>query len=374
MKVAVFLLQSWLKSVFTTMFTFALLSACLLSVGSARGLQTTAEEVASDTDVKQALKEMLANAPSKELMERAAEQFDAFREDLKADPNLLEELEANVAAVGEALSRGHPLNPTKSLATLMLAANPVVFEAPGSLGRLAKTSRNVDAMMDAEEPPASLKDLAKKLNPVIGYFDPLALGTGEFWDQSNEATVGFLRHAEIKHGRVAMAAFVGYLAQSNGFYFPWKLTGDTYFKDIAAAGSPPDQWDALPQASKLQILLFIGFLEFWSESSYVLEQDGSKHYMRGGQPGKFPSFNELPHPVPFNLWDPFKLAKGKNREKLDKSLLAEVNNGRLAMIGIMGFLAEQKVPGAVPFLKDLVKPYAGEVMAPFFVESDFKLF
>ena len=36
------------------------------------------------------------------------------------------------------------------------------------------------------------------------------------------------------------------------------------------------------------------------------------------------------------------------------------------MIGIMGFLAEQKVPGSVPALGDIgLKPYAGEVMAPF---------
>jgi hypothetical protein len=35
------------------------------------------------------------------------------------------------------------------------------------------------------------------------------------------------------------------------------------------------------------------------------------------------------------------------------------------MIGIFGFLAESKIPGSVPALSGLVKPYAGEYMAPF---------
>merc|ERR1712216_475512 len=123
-------------------------------------------------------------------------------------------------------------------------------------------------------------------------------------DQSQEATIGFLRHAEIKHGRVAMAAFVGYCVQSN-FHFPWKLTGEISFDDIAAAGGPPDQWDALPTNAKLQIILFIGFLEFWSENNYVLASSGQTHYMRGGKPGAFPSLKkEIPHPIPFELFDP----------------------------------------------------------------------
>merc|ERR1719411_128225 len=70
---------------------------------------------------------------------------------------------------------------------------------------------------------ADLELIAKKCNPTIGFYDPLNLAQADFWGQSNEATVGFLRHAEIKHGRVAMAAFVGYCIQSN-WHFPWAQT------------------------------------------------------------------------------------------------------------------------------------------------------
>jgi hypothetical protein len=87
----------------------------------------------------------------------------------------------------------------------------------------------------------------------------------------DKETIGWFRHAEIKHGRVAMAATVGYLVQSLGIHFPWNLQAPlgpvgkdipvVSFADISAAGGPADQWDALPSAAKAQIIIAVGFLE-----------------------------------------------------------------------------------------------------------------
>jgi hypothetical protein len=70
--------------------------------------------------------------------------------------------------------------------------------------------------------------------------------------------------------------------------------------------------------------------------------------------------------VPLNLYDPFNFNAKKSDEWKAKKLQTEINNGRLAMIGLMAFLSEGAVPGAVPALKGLV-PATGEVnvMAPF---------
>jgi len=219
------------------------------------------------------------------------------------------------------------------------------------------------------ETASDLEELAVKLNPKVGFWDPIGLSKANLWyNDSEEATVGWLRHSEIKHGRIAMFAFVGYIAQANGAYWPWLLSLDgTKFADISAAGSPPEQWDALPTVAKLQIFAAISFLELCGEGSWLTEAQGEKHYMMGGKPGFFPSIKKagVPHPVPFDLYDPFGFSKNASPEKKAKGLLIEINNGRLAMLGIMGFLAEAKVPGSVPALTGIIPPYAGEPMGPF---------
>ena len=86
-----------------------------------------------------------------------------------------------------------------------------------------------------------------------------------------------------------------------------------------------------------------------SESTYVLEQSGNKHYMKGGKPGAFPSLKGvMPHPVPFDLYDPFGLFANDSEEKKARGLNVEINNGRAAMLGIFGLISASKgliVPG-----------------------------
>jgi hypothetical protein len=217
------------------------------------------------------------------------------------------------------------------------------------------------AASDSYETKEDLEALAKKLNPIVGFYDPLNLAEAEFWGQTNEQTIGFLRHAEIKHGRVAMFGFVGYLVHANGIRWPWPMMMDG--TPFPAGNNPPEQWDAIPDNSKWQIFGLVLFLELWSEIS----TEDHKHYMRGGKPGDFPDFDvvDLPHPVPFNLYDPFGLSKKASPEKKARGLEIEINNGRLAMLGLFGFLCEATIPGSVPVLNGIIPAYSGQVMAPF---------
>jgi hypothetical protein len=250
-----------------------------------------------------------------------------------------------------------------AIASILSAANAF---APSMTTR---TSPNRVASLSSSR--ADLETFAEKLNPAVKFFDPLGLAKQDFWSLGNEATVGWLRQSEIKHGRIAMAAFVGYVVQSN-FVFPWAQTlGGAPHPSVDL--TPEAQWDAIPKNAKLQIFGIIGLLEIWDElgGGQVLP-----HYTKGRQPGKFPSFQSFRdkvHPV-LDLYDPFGLNKNMAADVKARRLVAETNNGRLAMLGLFGFICANKIPGSVPLLDQLgaVQGYAGEPMAPF--GGDFSIF
>jgi hypothetical protein len=163
-------------------------------------------------------------------------------------------------------------------------------------------------------------------------WDPLGLA-----DLGSPATLAWFRHAELKHGRVCMAAFVGWLVAASGVHFPGtlSLSESLSFEDISKL-PPLEQWAALPALGKLQILAWVGLMEGRSESI-------KPHYMSGGTPGDLKS---LKGGVPF--WDPVGFTSKLDAEKLKRQRLVEIKNGRLAMIGVVSVLIANQIPGSIP--------------------------
>jgi len=211
------------------------------------------------------------------------------------------------------------------------------------------------------------------LGKTLGFWDPLGATNLDFWNLGEEGTIGYLRHAEIKHGRVAMAGFLGFLAGCTPV-----VSGEhalAPYRGYVAGVTPQEQWDNIPAIGKLQILIAIGMLESYGEGADA--DDDYVHYMKGGMPGYYPDIKGkgASGQITFNLYDPFGFGfRGKSEAQRARGRKSEILNGRAAMIGLMGFLSESSIPGSVPFLSKIegFPRYAGNVMAPF--DHDFHLF
>jgi len=160
-----------------------------------------------------------------------------------------------------------------------------------------------------------------------------------------------------------MAGFLGYLVQSTDF-----VSGphnNLPFRGYEPGLTPPEQWDAIPLIGKVQIVTFVGMLESYGE---LLET----HYTKGGKPGYYPPIKGARPEIVLNLYDPFNFFDRMTEEAKEAGLRKEINNGRLAMLGLFSLISEATVPGSVPALKDIIPPYDGNVMIPF--SGDFSIF
>eukprot|EP00591_Stephanopyxis_turris_P015738 CAMPEP_0195538230 /NCGR_PEP_ID=MMETSP0794_2-20130614/49418_1 /TAXON_ID=515487 /ORGANISM="Stephanopyxis turris, Strain CCMP 815" /LENGTH=212 /DNA_ID=CAMNT_0040672197 /DNA_START=61 /DNA_END=699 /DNA_ORIENTATION=- len=159
------------------------------------------------------------------------------------------------------------------------------------------------------------------VQPPLGFFDPLGM-----LNDADQERFDRLRYVEVKHGRICQLAFLGQITTRYGIHLSGDIdqSGDAFASfpnGIAAVIGP----DAIPQAGLLQIIAFVGFLEL------AVMKDSAN----GAEPGEFPG-DFRNGSLDFG-WDNFD-----EETKLSKRGI-ELNNGRAAMMGILGLMVHEKL-------------------------------
>ncbi|KAJ1489890.1 light harvesting complex protein 5 precursor, partial [Baffinella frigidus] len=146
-------------------------------------------------------------------------------------------------------------------------------------------------------------------------FDPL--GFSEIFD------LKVLREAELKHGRIAMLATLGWLVQE-------KTVLPFFDKAIPPPSLPPfliTAHDNLVKSGGMsQILLWTSFLEIFGGIACFATIQGRR------EPGDFG-------------FDPLGLSLGKNEGKFEQYQLAEIKHSRLAMLAFSGMVHQYFATG-----------------------------
>ena len=169
-----------------------------------------------------------------------------------------------------------------------------------------KPSFRTSLLMSDQAQESSLKDELKLVGatPPLGFFDPIG-----FISRSDENTVKRFREAELQHGRVAMVA---------SLILPFL---DVFTKQPAI--------NSLRLADTNTQLFAV-----WLFAMY----EGNRILSVYDNPFKEETqFNLKPDAVPGQYFT----TKEYPEEKQNK----ELNNGRLAMIGVAGFIAQEFVSG-----------------------------
>ena len=160
------------------------------------------------------------------------------------------------------------------------------------------------------------------VQPPLGLFDPMNM-----LGNADQERFDRLRYVEIKHGRIAQLAFLGNIITRAGARLPGDIDyAGTSFKSI------PNGWaaiDAIPPSGLFQIFLFIGVLEL----CFMKDATGENAFVGDFRNG-FLDFG----------WDNF------SEETKLKKRAVELNNGRAAMMGILGLMVHEQLGGSIPIV------------------------
>jgi len=153
-------------------------------------------------------------------------------------------------------------------------------------------------------------------------FDPLYFS--DFLD------IKFLREAELKHGRICMLATTGYMVQ--------EFVSLPSYPGYSA--NPVEAFSSVPAEGLLQIVAFISWLEVVGNKGKYSMTDMFEDDRAPGDLG----------------FDPLKF--GDNSATRARLELAELKNGRLAMLAFSGMIHQTFVTGKPLFasLDDIFKP------------------
>mmetsp|Transcript_12329 Transcript_12329/g.8639 ORF Transcript_12329/g.8639 Transcript_12329/m.8639 type:complete len:204 (+) Transcript_12329:90-701(+) len=165
--------------------------------------------------------------------------------------------------------------------------------------------------------------------PPLGFYDPLGL-----LDGVDQARFDRLRYVELKHGRISQLAFLGQVVTRAGIHLPGSInyagdSFDSYPNGVAALIGP----DSIPTAGLVQLVAFIGLLEI----GFMKDVPGTGNEFVGDFRNGALDFG----------WDTFD-----EETKLSKRAI-ELNNGRAAMMGILGLMVHEQLGGSVPIVGEL---------------------
>mmetsp|Transcript_11922 Transcript_11922/g.16395 ORF Transcript_11922/g.16395 Transcript_11922/m.16395 type:complete len:231 (+) Transcript_11922:55-747(+) len=218
------------------------------------------------------------------------------------------------------------MSSTFVVTTLLAAASVSVALNSAPVSRTINSALNVrsKSVPFLDQPPA----LTGKLAGDVG-FDPLGISSQwsdkdwsqqivpDIWPEAAPrtpiTTVEWMRESELKHGRFAMLAVLGWVAVDSGLRFP----GETF---SAIPNSLAAHNAAVENGSMGFLLSVVGILELLTGAAVFDQAKGS-----GRAPGDF-------------SFDPLGL--GKDPKSKERYATNEIKNGRLAMLAFSGIVTQ----------------------------------